>query len=97
MRKGTTSSGFAFACEETNADDMRLVDALATMMADDEAGRFASIAAASTAAELLLGKEQKKALYAHIGKTYGGRVPAGDLTRELEEIMSSGEDAEKNS
>ena len=96
MRKGTTSTGFAFSFEETNADDMRLVDALATIVSDD-ASSFESISAASTAAELLLGKEQKRALYAHIGKSYGGRVPAEDLTRELEEIMSSGEDAEKNS
>lgn len=96
MRKGTTSTGFAFSFEETNADDMRLVDALALIMSD-ETDSFQSITAASTAAELLLGKEQKRALYAHIGKSWDGRVPPTELIRELEEIMSSGEDAEKNS
>lgn len=96
MRTGTTKSGFAFAFDEANADDMRLVDALAIVM-DGESSSFEVISAASRATELLLGREQKRALYAHVGKSYGGRVPSEPLMHELEEIMSSGEDAEKNS
>lgn len=96
MRKGTTSSGFAFEFDEANADDMRLVDALAIMM-DGDAYSFEVISASSRATELLLGRGQKRALYKHIGKSYDGRVPAKALMDELEEIMNSGEDAEKNS
>lgn len=96
MRAGTTPSGFSFAYDEENADDMRLVDALATVM-DDEADSFDKISAASRAAELLLGKEQKRALYDHVGKSHGGRVPAEALFSELEAVMLSGKDAEKNS
>ena len=95
MLKGTTKSGFAFEVDEAAADDMRLVDALAACMADDT-DSFQVISAASRAAELLLGKAQKAALYAHIGKDRGGRVPAAELMNELEDIMSGGS-AEKNS
>lgn len=95
MRKGTTRTGFAYELDESAADDMRLVDALAVCMSD-EADSFETISAASRAAELLLGKAQKKALYDHIGKDHGGRVPSADLMAELEDVMS-GSDAEKNS
>ena len=95
MRKGTTRTGFAYELDESAADDMRLVDALAVCMSD-EADSFETISAASRAAELLLGKAQKKALYDHIGKAHGGRVPAAELMNELEDIMSGGS-AEKNS
>ena len=95
MREGITPSGFGFAYPEENADDMRLVDALAVVM-DDEADSFDKISAASRAAELLLGKKQKQALYSHIGKSHAGRVPAEALFTELEAVMLSGKDAEKN-
>lgn len=95
MRKGTTRTGFAYELDETAADDMRLVDALAVCMSD-ESDSFETISAASRAAELLLGKQQKKALYDHIGKSHGGRVPSAELMTELEDVMS-GSDAEKNS
>ena len=95
MRKGTTRTGFAYELDEAAADDMRLVDALSVCM-DEESDSFETISAASRAAELLLGKTQKKALYDHIGKAHGGRVPAAELMNELEDVMS-GSDAEKNS
>ena len=95
MRKGISPGGFAYEFDEVNADDMRLVDALAICM-DPDTDSFATVSAASRAAEILLGKEQKRRLYDHIGKAHGGRVPAQDLMTELEGIMS-GTDAEKNS
>ena len=95
MRKGTTATGFVYEFDETNADDMRLVDALATCM-DEDSSSFETVTAASRAAELLLGKDLKKRLYAHIGAANSGRVPAEALMNELQDIMS-GEDAEKNS
>ena len=95
MRKGTTKTGFAYELDEAAADDMRLVDALAVCMSE-ESDSFETISAASRAAELLLGKEQKRALYDHVGKSHGGRVPAEALFSELEAVMLSGKDAEKN-
>lgn len=95
MRKGTTSTGFAYELDESRADDMRLVELLA-VIEDDSAGSFAQILAAGKAVAMLLGEDGKKALYDHIGTRYDGRVPTGDLFAELEEILS-GTDAEKNS
>lgn len=95
MRKGITKTGFPYELDEAAADDMRLVDALSVCMSE-ESDSFETISAASRAAELLLGKAQKKALYDHIGKGHGGRVPSVELMNELEDIMS-GSDAEKNS
>lgn len=96
MKKGTTSDGFSYALDESKLDDMRIVDAIAVTM-DETAGEFAQISALSTLLTLILGAQQKKALYAHIGESYEGRVPRLALQHALEEIMSSaGEDAEKN-
>lgn len=94
MRKGTTSTGFAYEFDETCADDMRFVELLAEMESD-EATSFSQIAAAGKATELLLGRTGKKALYAHIGAAHEGRVPTAALFAELQDIMS-GTDAEKN-
>lgn len=95
MRKGTTSTGFAYEFDETRADDMRFVELLAEMESD-EVGSFTQLAAAGKATALLLGREGKKALYDHIGAANEGRVPTAALFGELQDIMS-GEDAEKNS
>lgn len=97
MVKGTTSGGFAFEFDENRLDDMRFVDVLA-VVTDPEAPLLDKFSGASQLIEMLLGKDQKKALYAHIGKKYGGRVPRGELERALYEIMQSGagEDAAKN-
>lgn len=46
--------------------------------------------------EMLLGKEQKKALFDHIGKSYDGRVPFAEVNKALTEIMQGGGDAVKN-
>lgn len=97
MKKGVTSTGFAYEFDETRLDDMRFVDILANVLGD-EASEFDKISGVSKLITMLLGKEQKKALYEHIGSTHDERVPRADLEAALEEIMSSaGEDAEKNS
>lgn len=96
MKKGTTSTGFAFELDESRLDDMRIVDAIAVTM-DETAGEFAQIAALSQLLTLIIGAEQKKALYEHIGASYEGRVPRLALQAALTEIMgSAGKDAEKN-
>lgn len=96
MVKGTTKSGFAFEYNPLNLDDMRFIDVLATVM-DDDASDVSRISASSKLTEMLVGKEQKKRLYDHIGSMYEGRVPSQALSTEIfEMIAANGKDAEKN-
>lgn len=95
MKVGTTSNGFRFEFDEARADDMRFVDLIVTSM-DETASEFDKLAAASKLIEMLLGKEQKKALFEHIGKSYDGRVPFAEVNKALSEIMQGGGDAVKN-
>ena len=96
MKTGTTSTGFKFAFDETNADDMRVLD-LIVMVNDENAPEFDRLSGGARLAELLLGKEQKTALYDHIAKAHGGRVPIAVFSDALAEIMQGGGDAAKNS
>ncbi|MBR2697519.1 MAG: hypothetical protein IKE76_02930 [Clostridia bacterium] len=97
MRKGTTSTGFAYEFEEERLDDMRFVDVLAVVV-DPEAPQFDKISGVSRLLAMLLGEDMKKALYEHIGARHDGRVPRAELEAALEEIMAgTGKDAEKNS
>lgn len=95
MKVGTTSNGFRFEFDEARADDMRFVDLIVTSM-DESASEFDKLAAASKLIEMLLGKEQKVALFKHIGKSYDGRVPFAEVNKALSEIMQGGGDAVKN-
>lgn len=94
---GTTTGGFSFEYDSDRLDDMRLVDELA-IVTDPESGLADTFIGASKILTMLLGKEQKKALYTHIGKKYEGRVPRADLQQALFEIMQagSGEETVKN-
>ena len=99
MRRGTTSTGFAYEYDEARLDDMRLLDQL-IVITDEDAGEIDQILAVSRAILMLLGAQGKAELYEHIGQSHDGRVPARELTRELGEIFR-GEDhedrrAEKN-
>lgn len=95
MKTGTTSTGFAFQFDERNADDMRMVELI--VISDDEtASEFQKLAASSKILEMLLGKEQKAALYDHIGKSNDGRVPIAELMKALTEIMNAGGETLKN-
>ena len=97
MRKGTTSTGFAYEFEEERLDDMRFVDVLAVVV-DPEAPQFDKISGVSRLLAMLLGEDMKKALYEHIGARHDGRVPRAELEAALEEITAgTGKDAEKNS
>lgn len=95
MKVGTTSNGFNFEFDEARADDMRFVDLIVTSM-DEDANEFDKLSAVSKLIEMLLGKEQKKALFEHIGKNYDGRVPFAEVNQALTEIMQGGGDAVKN-
>lgn len=95
MKTGTISNGFHYEFDETRADDMRFVD-LIVEATGEESGEFEKLHATSKMLDMLLGKEQKKALYDHIGKDYDGRVPSAELEKALTEIMQGGGDAVKN-
>ena len=86
MKTGTTSTGFAYAFDERNADDMRMIELIA-LSDDPTASEFQKLAATTKILEMLLGKEQKAALYEHIGESNEGRVPVADLMTALKEIM----------
>lgn len=79
--KGTTSGGFAFSVPENRYDDMELLDALSDM---DTNHSFEALKDAST---LLLGKDQKKALYAHLRENEGG-ASVENFVKALREILA---------
>lgn len=94
MKRGVTSTGFAYEYDEARLDDMRFVDVLAIAI-DPNTEAFDKIHATSQLIEMMLGKEMKQALYEHIGKNHeGGRVPRADLEQALKEMMGA-EDAKK--
>ena len=76
--KGKTKSGFEFEISESRLDNMELIDALGQL----EENPFAI----GKICELLLGKEQKQALYEH-NRTKEGVVPASKIEEELTEIF----------
>lgn len=83
MINGITRSGFAFQLDENVADNMELVDALADM----DSG--ADVLATSRVVTMLLGREQKKALYDHL-RLPDGRVPIKDVSDAIVDIFSAG-------
>lgn len=97
MKVGVTSTGFRYQYEEANLDDMRFVDVLAVVV-DEKSGVLDKLVGTSKLLTMMLGEEQKEALYKHIGERFDGRVPRAELEKALEEIMNgAGEEAEKNS
>lgn len=85
---GTTSKGFQFTINENTLDNMELVDALAEL----EDGNFLVVSKVLT---LLIGKEQKKALY-DLLRREDGTVPVKDVSDAITEILQSSEEL-KNS
>lgn len=82
MIGGTTASGFAYEVSENAFDDMRLVDALADLIDNNDP------IALSRITSLVLGKEQRAALYKHLQRD-DGTVPAELVSKELVEIMQA--------
>lgn len=79
MIKGTTASGFTFELDETNVNDMRVIDA----MVETEVGNIGGISKLIT---LLFDKEQKKALYDFCADE-NGRVDIERCTKLVFEIL----------
>ena len=80
MIEGKTSCGFAYQIEETAFDDMELVDAIADL--EENPAEISKII------RLMLGDEQKKALYEKV-RTPEGRVPVKAVMQAVEEIFSA--------
>ena len=82
--KGKTSSGFEYTIDDEAKDDMELLDALVEIDEGEPSG-------ISKATLLLLGKDQKKALYEHC-RTASGRVSAAKVIAEFTEILNAGQE-----
>lgn len=82
MITGSTKSGFTYSIPENNFDDMRLVDALSEIANDG------NTLAISQVTKLMLGKEQRDALYAHVRRE-DGTVPPDAVANELMEILQA--------
>lgn len=88
MLEGKTESGFTYKIPESRVDNMELLDALAGL---DKGNPLE----ASNAVMMLLGPEQKRALYDHL-RTADGTVPIDAVIGVLMEILS-GDAKTKNS
>lgn len=85
---GKTTSGFEFSINEKALDNMELVDALA--------GIEENVLSFSKVVKLLLGEEQKKALYDFL-RDEDGIVPSGKVSEAISEILEAGGKPAKNS
>lgn len=80
MHSGTTESGFHFEIEDNALNNMELLDVLEETE-DNPIG-------VSKACTLLLGKDQKKALYDHVRRE-DGTVPIDKVCLELKSIFAA--------
>lgn len=80
MVKGTTQSGFTFEMEPEVLDDMELLEQVVEC---DE-----NPVALCRVARMILGEEQKKALYNHL-RNEKGKVPISAVGKEITEIFSA--------
>lgn len=80
MLTGRTSTGFEFSIDEEELNNMEFVDALAEAV--DDTLQYSKVV------KLLLGADQRKALYDHV-RTESGRVPIEAIVDEVNEIMES--------
>lgn len=85
--EGKTSTGFMFKVADDASDDMELLDALIDLDDDKPAGL-------KNAMDIVLGQEQKKALYDHC--RVNGRVKASRVMDEFKEILDALPQTAKN-
>lgn len=86
---GTTQSGFHYTLDQKSLDNMELLDALSDATGDNPL-------AVSNVCKLMLGNEQRKALYDHV-RADDGRVPVDAVSAELIEMFGAFGTAGKNS
>lgn len=75
----TTKSGFTCEIDPAVLDSMELLDAMAEL-------QEGNVLAISRTCRLFLGEENRTRLYDHL-RNEAGRVPPGEVDRELNEIM----------
>lgn len=80
MLKGTTKSGFAFELEPDILDDMELMDQVVECDTNP--------AALSRVIKMVLGEEQRKALYDHL-RDERGKVPVKAVGEAITDIFSA--------
>ena len=85
--KGITENGFKFSINDKALNNMELVEAIAEV--DHNKLLLPRVL------NLLLGEEQKKALYDFVRDT-DGRVPMDQITTEVEAILHALGEKEKN-
>lgn len=86
MIKGKTKSGFEFCINPDDLDDMRFIDALASL----DKNNFIAM---SEVADFMFDKEQKKAIYAHLANLdEKGKVRTEAFIKEVIEILTYNED-----
>ena len=90
MIKGTTKKGFKFQVADNALDNMEHLDAMAEIAEKD------SILATSRVLVMLIGKEQRAALYDSL-RTEDGRVPIESAAEALKDIFSAMGKRGKNS
>ena len=92
MLSVTTDTGFHCEIEEDALDDMELLEAVMDL---ENSEPVTKVTGFREVLELLLGEEQKKALYAHI-KAEHGRVKPSVLKDMLLQIFTRLGDSKKN-
>lgn len=80
MIEGTTTTGFSFRFEKDVMNDMELVERLAEV--DENPLKLPRVIS------MVLGEDQKKALYDHC-RAENGRVPVEKVSAAFVEILSS--------
>lgn len=80
MLNGKTKSGFEFSVDPNVLDNMELLDAVAEIDTNP--------LAVSKVINMVLGAEQRKALYDHL-RTEDGRVPVKAVSDAITDIFSS--------
>ena len=88
MYKGRTSTGFEFEVADTALDNMELIEVMSEV--EDNPLLFTKVVT------MLLGKEQKKALYDSLRRE-DGTVPVKAVSEAVTEIFSLMGEAGKNS
>lgn len=86
-----TSSGFEFRIDDAARNDMEFLETLIAMK-EDERSRAVYC---PKLIRILLGEDQKKALYEHCRDSETGRVPITSVMSEFEEILLSLDEAKK--
>lgn len=81
MTKGQTASGFAFELKENVLDNMELLELMVEVQSGNPAALIPSL-------KMILGDDQRKALYDHL-RTEDGRVPIAAVASAFAEIVKA--------